>query len=306
MVAPNPVDVLTRRVRDALRALSVNAFAEAPRLTPVPDEPPSRTDREQYRLGVLASVTFGLAWAAPLLRIAASTAFDWYRSYPTALEGFAAALQASLAEMVRHLEALVDRGDLDPAEPGLQLVKDAAEGLAERDSLAEAVEKAVRLYETGAHAPVHRLYVADCRTPYSVPLEAPTVYVGVIQPTGYEDGEWEYDLGSLSPDLATLRRRISAGFMDRGDDALVGLAEVLLVPAAANEDGASQTEICDAAVRAAAGRESYDLHSFMAAPAGISEIVSDYPIEPHPAGPIVRKAIVRLVLVRHIPLQGSD
>ena len=56
----------------------------------------------------------------------------------------------------------------------------------------------------------------------------------------------------------------------------------------------------------AGGRSSYDLHSFTASGAGISEVVSDFPIEPHPAGPTVRQATVRLVLVRHIPLETGD
>lgn len=62
-------------------------------------------------------------------------------------------------------------------------------------------------------------------------------------------------------------------------------------------------DVCDTAVRQAGQRESYDLHSFTVSGAGISETVGDYPSEPHPAGPIVREATVRLVLVRHIPLE---
>lgn len=308
MVAPNPVDVLTRRVRDALGTLFVESFAEASGVDsdpPAPVDRSSLTDRQLYRLDVLASVTFGFAWAPPLLAIAVSAAFEWYSRHPTALEGFAGAIRAALAEMVRHLDLLVERGDLDPAEADLPLVKDAAEGRA-GESIGPAVEKAVCLYQTGAHAPRRRLYEADCRTPYFVPVDAPAVYAAVIRPYGYEEDEWEYDLGSLSPDLATLRRRISADFFALEDDVLIGFAEVSLAPAAAWEAGARQTDVCDAAVRQAGGRESYDLHSFMASGAGISETVSEYPIEPHPAGPIVRQATVRLVLVRHIPLEAGD
>jgi hypothetical protein len=131
------------------------------------------------------------------------------------------------------------------------------------------------------------------------------VYAAVIRPDGYGQDEWEYDLGSLSPDLATARRRGSAGVYALDDEVLIGFAEVSLVPATGWE-GARQTDVCDTAVRRAGQRESYDLHSFTVSGAGISQTVSDYPIEPHPAGPIVREATVRLVLVRHIPVEAED
>ena len=309
MVAPNPVDVLTRRVRAALATLFVESFATPSGVEsdpPAPVDRSSLTDRQLYRLDVLASVTFGFAWATPLLAIAVSAAFEWYTRHPAALEGFATAIRAALAELVRHLDDLVERGDLDPAEADLPLVRDAAEGRGGRESIGPAVEKAVRLFTRGADAPFRRLYEADYRTPYSVPVDAPTVYAAVIRPYGYEEDEWEYDLGSLSPDLATLRRRSSAGFFALGDDVLIGFAEVSLVPAARWEGGARQTDLCDAAVRKAGEIESYDLHSFMASGGGISETVSDYPIEPHPAGAIVRQATVKLVLVRHVPLASGD
>lgn len=309
MVVPNPADVLTRRVRDALEALFVASFTERSGIGSAPPAPVDRsslTDRQRYHLDVLASVTFGFAWAPPLLAIAVSTAFEWYGGHPAALEGFAGSLRAALSEMVRHLGDLVDRGDLDSAEPDLQLVRHAAQGAASRESIATAVEDAFKLYSTGAYAPQRRLQEADFRTPYFVAVDAPSVYAAVIRPYGYDEDEWEYDLGSLSPDLVTLRRRSSAGFFALGDDVLVGFAEVSLHPAGAWEAGARQTEVCDAAVRETDGRESYDLHSFSASGAGICETVSDYPIEPHPAGPIVRQATVRLVLLRHIALEAGD
>jgi len=43
----------------------------------------------------------------------------------------------------------------------------------------------------------------------------------------------------------------------------------------------------------------------MADGAGICEVVTNYPIDPHPAGPIVRTATVRLVLVRVTLLDAS-
>jgi hypothetical protein len=308
MVAPNPVDVLTRRVHEALATLFVESFAESPRVDsdpPAPAERSSRTEQQRYRLDVLASVTLGLVWAAPLLATAVSAAFEWYTRHPTGLEGFTRAMRAALAEMVRHLDNLVERGDLDRAEADLPLVREAADGSTDRESIGAAVEKAIHLFRTAADAPRRRLYEEDCRTPYSVPVDAATVYAAVIRPDGYRQDEWEYDLGSLSPDLATARRRGSAGFYALDDEVLIGFAEVSLVPATGWE-GARQTDVCDTAVRQAGQRESYDLHSFTVSGAGISQTVSDYPIEPHPAGPIVREATVRLVLVRHIPLEAED
>jgi hypothetical protein len=305
MVAPNPVDVLTRRVREALATLFVESFAESFRADsdpPPPADRSSRTEQQRYRLDVLASVTLGLVWGAPLLATAVSAAFEWYTRHPTGLEGFTRGIRAALAEMVRHLDDLVRRGDLSAAEADLPLVRDAAAGRTGPESLGSAVEKAIGLFRTGADAPWRRRYEADCRTPYFVPVDAATVYAAVIRPDGYRQDEWEYDLGSLSPDLATARRRGSAGFYALDDDLLIGFAEVSLVPATGWE-GARQTDVCDTAVRQAGQRESYDLHSFTVSGAGISDTVGDYPTEPHPAGPIVREATVRLVLVRHIPLE---
>lgn len=302
MVAPNPVDALTWSVRHALGTLFLESFAD-PSGPGAPADLSSLDDRERYRLDVLASVTLGTAWAPPLLVIAVAAAFEWYCGHPAALEKFAGSIRAALAELVGHLDRQVERGDLDPAETDLPFVRDAAAGRCDRESIAAALDRALRLYRTGAHAPWRRLYEADCRTPYAVPVHAPTVYAALIRPYGYDEEEWEYDLGSLSPDLATLRRRVASDVIEYGDDVLVGYAEVSLVPAASREAGARQTEVCDAAIRETGGVESYDLHSFSAAGAGISEVVTDYPVEPHPAGPIVRQATVKLVLRRAIPLE---
>jgi hypothetical protein len=308
MVAPNPVDVLTRRVRHALGDLLFTAFTSeaAGEVEPHPaEELAALTDRQRYRLDVLATVTFGFAWAPPLLAIAITTAFEWYGRHEEPVARFAEAIRTALAEMVPHLAGLVERGDLDPEEGDLGLVRGAADGRSERQDAGPTVEKAIRLYRGGASAPWRRLYEADCRTPYTVPVAAATIYAVLIRPCGYDEDDWEYDLGTLSPDLATLRRRFQADVGEFCDDVPVGLAEVSLVPAAAWEAGARQTDVCDAAVRAAGGVESYDLHSFNAAGAGISEIVSDFPIDPHPAGLIARTATVRLVLVRQISLDAS-
>lgn len=304
MVAPNPLDVLTIRVRHALGRLFMESFTSVPSAdaAPGPRDLGSLSDRQRYRVEVLGGFTFGLVSAPQLVATAVEAAFQWYASQADALETFAGEIRAALADLAGDLDRLVSLGDLDPSAPDLQFVKDVAHGRAPRESIAPALGKAVRMHQVGTHAPSQRLYEADCRTPYSVPVDGAIVYAALLRPHGYAEDEWEYDLASLSPDLATLRRRIAAGFIEHAGDVVVGFAEVSLVSAASWEGGGRQSDVCDAAVREAGGVESYDLHSFMVSGAGISHVVSDYPIEPHPAGPIVREAKVKLVLARGIPL----
>jgi len=308
MVAPNPEDVLTSRVRRALVALlvaSLDADPPADGEVATEGDPGAPLDRRQlYGRHVLASVVLGYAWAPALLSTAITAALDWFVAHERALEAFEAEVRRAIGEMVPDLARLADAGDLDPSSPSLVLVSDAAEGRTPRLNLGRAVEATINLYREGVRAPWRRLHEADCRTPYAVPVLAPTAFVAVIRPYGYEEGEWEYDLGTLSPDLATLRRRVARDG-DHGDDVIVGYAEVRLRPAVAGENPERQTDTCDAAVREQGGVASYDLHSFMADGAGICEVVTNYPIDPHPAGPIVRTATVRLVLVRVTLLDAS-
>lgn len=308
MVAPNPVDLLTSRVRHALGGLFLQSFTSAASgdSAPASREFSSLTDRQRYRLEVLAGFTFGIVSAPQLVTTAVEAALEWYGSHAEALESFEAEIRGALGGLAAELDRFVALGDLDASNPDLQVVKDAAEGRAARESVAPALEKALRLYRVGAHAPSQRLYEADCRTPYSVPVDGAIIYAALLRPYGYDEDEWEYDLGSLSPDLATLRRRIADGVLVHADDVVVGLAEVSLVPAASWEAGGRQTNVCDTAVRETGGVQSYDLHSFMASGAGICEVVTDYPIEPHPAGPIVGVTVVKLVLVREFPLEPGE
>jgi hypothetical protein len=302
MVAPNPEDVLTSRIREALRALlAASLKSPAPHVKgPRSFHPRDAQQEESHR--ILASVILGHAWAPQLLSTAITRALELFVRHEQALAEFVAAVRCALGEAVPHLDRMVDDGDLDRSAPDLELVRAAAEGGTPAPSIARAVEVAAILCREGRIAPRKRRYEADCRTPYSVPVDAPTVFAAVIRPFDYDEGEWEYELGSLSPDLATLRTRIAESLGD--DDDLVGYAEVHLEPATDTE-GSRQTDICDAAIRVQNGVASYDLHSFLVAGAGISEVVTDYPIEPHPAGPIARTATVRLTLVRHIPLDAG-
>lgn len=60
--------------------------------------------------------------------------------------------------------------------------------------------------------------------------------------------------------------------------------------------------MCDVPVRGRNETEFYDLHSFAAAPHGPSEFIDRFPIDPHPAGPVLRSETVRLTPKRTFPL----
>lgn len=320
MIGPSPTALLTSRIRQALAALPIAGLHEPDTVVPSPPGAPE-TGRPsgRYRAEVLRDVISGRVWAPELLAIAVGAACDILSHGASPADRFEQRIHAALAGFWPELQAMADRGDLDSSDPELGRLRTVIDGgTVSGEDLSAVVRAAFRLHWTGSNAPRMRLYEADRRTPYTVPVSAPTIFLALLREApedegaapaarvdaagAMESGAWEYDLATASPTLAILRDRVARIYRDPDDFVTFGFAEVRLAPAAGTPETFRQTDVCDVAVRATGGVESYDLHSLACSPHGPSETIEEYAIVPHPAGEVVGAATVQLVMLRAIGL----
>lgn len=320
MIEPSPTALLTSRIRHALAALPIAGLHEPDTVVPSsPAVPETGRPNGRYRAEVLRDVITGRVWAPDLLAIAVGAAWDILSHGASPADRFKQRIQAALAGFWPALQAMADRGDLDANAPELGRLRAVIDGgTVSGEELSAMVRAAFRLHWTGSNSPRMRLHEADRCTPYTVPVSAPTIFLALLREApddeaatpaervhaagAMESGAWEYDLATASPTLAILRDRVARIYRDPDDFVTFSFAEVRLAPAAGPADTFRQTGVCDVAVRATGGLESYDLHSLACSPHGPSETIEEYPIVPHPAGEVVGAATVRLVMLRAIGL----